>query len=114
MQSCQGRVLLKPPDGRLLDLIETGKAHPVTARKDDAEAANQAGTGSASKLRQATHPPLRSQHHPAPQRQRIARFNLGHQQGRRVDVSRRPKKFSPFSSEVDFLLCPIGIEYLPA
>ena len=81
MQPCQGRVLLKPPDGRLLDLIETGKAHPVTARKDDAAAADQAGTVSASKFRQATHPPLGRQQHPAPNRQRIDWFNLGHQQG---------------------------------
>jgi len=62
---------------------------PPYARKDDAAAADQAATASPSQLRQPTHPSRGRQQHPAPHRQRIAWFYLGHQQGQAVGVSRR-------------------------
>jgi len=62
---------------------------PVADRKDGADTADLAGTASASKLHKTTHPPLGRHQHPVPHRQRIARFNLGHQQCYPVGVSRR-------------------------
>ena len=70
---------------RTMKIILKGSLHELpsaaTARKDDAAAADLAAIASPSQLRQPTYPPLGRQQHPATKRQRIARFNLRHQQG---------------------------------